>query len=91
MRFVHVLASAAVVGGMAAGALGLGAATASAEAPPPPGQPALPPAAPDPGSPPAWAPPQPVPPSWAAGNKQGWDDGWQHWGVWINGVFVPTY
>ena len=48
-------------------------------------------AAPDPGSPPAWAPPQPVPPSWAAGNKQVWDDGWQHWGVWINGVFVPTY
>jgi hypothetical protein len=32
-----------------------------------------------------------VPPAWAAGNQQVWDEGWQHWGVWMNNVFVPTY
>jgi hypothetical protein len=88
MKLKNILASAAVVGGMTAGALGLGAATASADpAPPVP----LPPAGPDTSAPPAWAPPQPVPPIWANGNPQVWDAGWQHWGVWVNGVFVPTY
>jgi hypothetical protein len=32
-----------------------------------------------------------VDPSWANGNKQVWDKGWTHWGVWINDVFIPTY
>jgi hypothetical protein len=30
-------------------------------------------------------------PSWANGNQEVWDQGWQHWGVWINGVFVPRW
>jgi hypothetical protein len=50
-----------------------------------------PPGQPDPGTAPAWAPPKPVTPLWANGNPQVWDEGWQHWGVWINDVFVPTY
>ena len=89
MKWKKVLAGAAVTGGLAAGAMGIGAATATAEpgwVPPP-----VPPAGPTTGTPPAWAPPQPVPPAWAGGNPQVWDQGWQHWGVWINGVFVPTY
>lgn len=53
--------------------------------------PAAPPAGPNVGTTPAWAPPKPVDPSWANGNPQVWDAGWNHWGVWINGVFVPTY
>ncbi|ORB29948.1 hypothetical protein BST38_12455 [Mycolicibacterium parafortuitum] len=53
--------------------------------------PAAPPAGPNEGTPPAWAPPKPVDPSWANGQPQVWDEGWQHWGVWLNGVFVPTY
>jgi hypothetical protein len=93
MKFTDIVAGVAVAGGLAAGALGFSAATAGANPPPPPapGQPALPPAGPDAGTPPAWAPPKPVDPAWAAGNKQVWDEGWNHWGVWINGVFVPTY
>ncbi|HZQ31787.1 MAG TPA: hypothetical protein VFB19_08640 [Mycobacterium sp.] len=87
MSLSKVIASAAVTGGMLAGALGLGAAVASADPAPPP----LPPAGPSPGSPPAWAPPKPVEPSWANGAQEVWDQGWQHWGVWMNGVFVPTY
>ncbi|MFS0896393.1 hypothetical protein [Mycolicibacterium litorale] len=35
---------------------------------------------------------QPAPsPAWANGNPQVWDQGWQRWGVWLNGVFVPTF
>jgi hypothetical protein len=71
MRLTHIVAGAAVTGGLAASALGLGAATAGAD--------------------PAWAPPKPVDPTWAAGNKQVWDEGWNHWGVWVNNVFIPTY
>lgn len=77
------------MGGLTAGAIGAGAATATAEpgwTPPP-----APPAGPHTGTPPAWAPPKPVDPLWAQGNPQVWDEGWQHWGVWVNGVFVPTY
>ncbi len=87
MKFINVVASAAVVGGLAAGALGLGTAVASADEMVVP----LPPAGPNTGSAPAWAPPQPAPPAWAMGNPQVWDEGWQHWGVWMNGVFIPTY
>lgn len=87
MKLVDILASAAVVGGVAAGALGLGAASASADPWPPP----TPPAGPQTASAPAWAPPEPVAPLWANGNPQVWDAGWQHWGVWVNGVFIPTY
>ncbi|WP_197379264.1 hypothetical protein [Mycolicibacterium mengxianglii] len=69
MRFRNTVASAAIVGGLAAGAMGLSAATASAEGSPPPD----PPAAASPSTP------------------QAWDQGRQHWGVWINGIVVPTY
>lgn len=95
MRLTHIVAGAAVAGGLAVSALGLSAATAGADPgwmpPPGPVQPALPPAGPDAGTPPAWAPPKPVDPTWAAGNKQVWDEGWNHWGVWMNNVFIPTY
>jgi len=88
MKLTKVLAPMAIAGGLAAAALGFGAAAASAE--PMPAPPA-PPAGPNAGTPPAWAPPQPVAPLWANGNPQVWDEGWQHWGVWMNGVFIPTY
>jgi hypothetical protein len=88
MRLKEIIAGAAVAGALAAGAIGAGIGTASAEGPMPP---PLPPAGPDAASPPAWAPSQPAPPVWAAGNKQVWDAGWQHWGVWMNGVFIPTF
>ncbi|OYN75752.1 hypothetical protein CG716_24295 [Mycolicibacterium sphagni] len=94
MRLTHIAAGAAIAGGLAASALGLGAATASADpgwTPPGPAQPALPPAAPQPASAPAWAPPKPVQPAWSNGNPQVWDAGWNHWGVWVNNVFVPTF
>jgi hypothetical protein len=79
---------------MAAGAIGLGAATVNATpALPAPNQPAqpVPPSGPSTGSPPSWAPPKPVDPLWANGQQQVWDNGWNHWGIWMNGVFVPTY
>ena len=88
MKLTQVLASAAVLGGLAAGAMGV-AASASAQpgyVPPP-----VPPAGPNAGQPPAWAPPKPVDPIWANGSLQVWDEGWNHWGVWLNGVFIPTY
>ncbi|HTY29437.1 MAG TPA: hypothetical protein VMD51_15020 [Mycobacterium sp.] len=93
MRLKEIVVGAAVAGGLAAGALGLTAATAGANPPPVPGQPmpAAPPAGPNVGTAPAWAPPKPVDPSWANGNPQVWDEGWNHWGVWMNGVFIPTY
>ena len=53
--------------------------------------PPVPPAGPNVGTAPAGAPPKPVDPVWANGQPQVWDEGWQHWGVWLNGVFVPTY
>ena len=98
MRLKEIVVGAAVAGGLAAGTLGLTAATAGATPPPPPapGQPMpmvapAPPAGPNPGSAPAWAPPKPVEPLWANGAQQVWDEGWNHWGVWMNGVFIPTY
>lgn len=94
MKLTKILASAAAAGAIAAGAVGLSAVTASAarrqfphpasrhrpcrllaESRPATGMGAA-------GSP---------PPAWAMGNPQVWDDGWQHWGVWKNGVFIPTY
>jgi len=100
MRFTKALTHAIVCGGLAAVAVGLAPGSASAapdQAPAPvagpamPVPPPMPPAGPNPASPPAWAPPAPQPPVWSAGNRQVWDQGWQHWGVWINGVFVPTF
>ena len=110
MKLIQVLASAAVFGGLSAGAMGVASTAAAQEGwnpppAPPAGQdavhpaapagwnppPAAPPAGPNEGTPPAWAPPKPVDPSWANGQPQVWDEGWQHWGVWLNGVFVPTY
>ena len=88
MRLKKIIVGAAVAGALAAGAMGAGIGTAAPRdrcrrrflRPDP-----------TPASPPAWAPPQPAPPAWAAGNKQVWDAGWQHWGVWVNGVFIPTF
>lgn len=106
---MKLIAGLAVAGGLVAGALGFGAASATAEPVPPfdpdyptpvpevPGEPSvwLPPVAAPPGAsvgePPEWAPPKPAEPSWAAGNPQVWDQTWGHWGVWMNGVFIPTY
>ncbi|STZ74137.1 Uncharacterised protein [Mycolicibacterium fortuitum] len=91
MNITRIIAGAAVACGLAAGTAGLSAATASAA--PIPGQPMAMtiPGGPNPAPPPAWAPPTPAPPTWGAGNPQVWDQGWQHWGVWMNGVFVPTF
>ncbi|MGE2717549.1 hypothetical protein ACQI4L_26100 [Mycolicibacterium litorale] len=36
-------------------------------------------------------PPAPGQPAWANGSPQVWDQGWQRWGVWLNGIFVPTF
>ncbi|SDD67587.1 hypothetical protein SAMN04488581_2797 [Mycolicibacterium neoaurum] len=87
MNVKKLIAGAAVAGGLIAGPLAV-AGTASAEPHP---MPPAPPAGPSVGTAPAWAPPKPVDPAWAQGNPQVWDSGWNHWGVWINGVFVPTY
>ena len=89
MMIRKIAAGAAIVAGVT---VGWGAAEASAApAPPPAPGPVLPPAGPDAGAPPAWAPPKPVDPLWANGQPQVWDEGWNHWGVWQNGVFIPTY
>ncbi|WP_276069716.1 hypothetical protein [Mycobacterium yunnanensis] len=69
------VAGAAMFGGLSVGIMGE-AGSASAEPMPPP---------------PPYAPPRPVDPIWADGNPQIWDRGWNHWGVWLNGVFVPTF
>lgn len=87
MRIKNVCAGAAVATALFAGPLAL-AATASAEPVP---MPPAPPAGPTVASPPAWAPPKPVEPAWADGNPQVWDAGWNHWGVWVNGTFIPTF
>ena len=72
---VAVTAAGAIIGA----ALGLNAATASAEpAPPPPSLEA-----------PAWAPKKPAE-SWHGYPMVWWDWGsGGHWGVWINDGFVP--
>ncbi|MCV7015271.1 hypothetical protein [Mycolicibacterium madagascariense] len=89
MMFRRIAAGAAIAAGVM---MGWGAVdAAAAPAPGQPGAPVLPPAGPDAGTPPAWAPPKPVDPVWANGQPQVWDEGWNHWGVWENGVFVPTY
>lgn len=74
------LSAVAVTGVLAAGALGLGAAPAIAEPPPP---------APVQGEvPPAWAPPKPN--EFFDGQPVVWYSGWGgRWGVWINGSFLP--
>lgn len=87
MRIKDVFAGAAVAATLFAGPAVM-AATASAEPVPPP---PVPPAGPTVASPPAWAPPKPVEPVWANGNPQVWDAGWNHWGVWVNGTFIPTF
>ncbi|AFM17685.1 hypothetical protein Mycch_2925 [Mycolicibacterium chubuense NBB4] len=94
MRLVEMLAAVAIAGGCAAGAIGFaGVAAAQPDSPYVPDYPTPAPAPPgaDIGSPPDWAPAKPVDPSWAADNRQVWDQNFQHWGVWMNGVFIPTY
>jgi hypothetical protein len=80
-RMNPFIRSLVVASGVVAGALGLGAAPASAQPPPPPPPPVL-------GEvPPAWAPPKPAE-NWA-GQPVVWNSGWGgRWGVWINGGFI---
>ncbi|WP_018599885.1 hypothetical protein [Mycobacterium sp. 155] len=72
------LAAVAVAGAIAGSAIGLGAATASAD-----------PAAPPPSlEAPAWAPRKPAQ-MWEGQPVVWWDWGsGGHWGVWINGGFI---
>ena len=86
MNVKKMIVGAAVAGGLFVGPFAM-VGTAVAEPAPPP----LPPAGPSVGTAPDWAPPKPVDPAWAQGNSQVWDSGWNHWGVWINGTFVPTF
>jgi hypothetical protein len=82
MRLIKATAAtAAIVGGLIAGAVAL---DATANADPPPPLPAE--ASSDP--PPAWAPAQPPQPVWAPGHPVVWDQGWGRWGIWINGSFL---
>lgn len=90
MKMKNVLAGAAVAGALFAGPAVM-AVTAGAD---PGWQPApvpVPPAGPTVASPPAWAPPKPAEPVWSNGAPQVWDAGWNHWGVWLNGTFIPTF
>ncbi len=87
MNVKKMLVTVAAAGGLFVGPFAMAGAASAEPAPMPP----APPAGPSVTSPPAWAPPQPVPPLWAQGNPQVWDSGWNHWGVWMNGAFVPTF
>lgn len=73
------LAVAVVSGGLLAGALGLGTASAIADPPPPP---------PPIGEvPPPWAPGKPA--EYWIGQPVVWTSMWGgRWGVWINGAFI---
>jgi hypothetical protein len=73
------LVAVTAVGAIIGASLGLNAATASADpAPPPPSLEA-----------PAWAPKKPAE-SWHGQPMVWWDWGsGGHWGVWINGGFLP--
>lgn len=83
----NLCAGAAVATALFAGPLALAGTAGADPVPPPP----VPPAGPTVASPPAWAPPKPADPAWANGNPQVWDAGWNHWGVWVNGTFIPTF
>lgn len=83
MRMKKTVVTTAVAGALFAGAAGVGTGTATAGMTPPPG--------PTVTAPPSWAPPKPAEPAWSMGNPQVWDAGWNHWGVWVNGTFVPTF
>lgn len=76
-----VVASAALTGALSAGAVGLGAGIAEAAPAPPPV-----PVAPAPAPP--GAPPAPAPPSYAPNAQVVWNQGQNHWGIWLNGVFI---
>jgi hypothetical protein len=39
--------------------------------------------------PPLWAPPAPPPPDWDNGAPVVWNAGFNGWGLWINGAFIP--
>jgi hypothetical protein len=81
MRLIKsLLAGAAIVGGVTAGALG----TANAEPPPPPGYPAG-------DVPPPGAPAKPPQPKWSPNTPVVWEQLGYRWGVWINGSFLPIY
>jgi len=80
MTFISRTLSAVVIGGgLAAGLLGFGAASAGADpVPPPPAQAE---------QPPAWAPPKPAE-VWV-GQPVVWTSMWGgRWGVWINDGFI---
>jgi hypothetical protein len=75
-----ILPAIVVAGGLAAGALGLGVAPASADPVPSP-----PPVLGE--EPPSWAPAKPAE-MWN-GQPVVWTSGWGgRWGVWINGGFI---
>lgn len=81
MTFIKTALSAvAVAGGLTAAILGMGAAVATADPPPPAPVQAE--------QPPPNAPPRPAP-FWD-GQPVVWTSGWGgRWGVWINGGFIP--
>ncbi|TDK87394.1 hypothetical protein EUA03_17605 [Mycolicibacterium mucogenicum] len=83
MRMKKTAVTTAVAGALFAGAAGVGTGLAAAGMTPPLG--------PTVTAPPAWAPPKPAEPAWSMGNPQVWDARWNHWGVWVNGTFVPTF
>ncbi len=83
MRLIKtVFAVGVIVGGLSAGVLGAGVATADPA--PPPGYPVGDP--PPPGAP--KKPPQPV---WSPNTPVVWEQLGYRWGVWINGSFLPLY
>lgn len=85
MRMKKMAVTTAVAGALCAGAAGVGTGVAAATMAP------MPPPGPTVTAPPSWAPPKPADPMWAMGNAQVWDAGWNHWGVWVNGTFIPTF
>ena len=77
-----LLPSVALVGGLAAAIIGLGASNAYADPPPPPA-----PAEVQGEVPPNWAPPKPN--EVFDGQPVVWTSAWGgRWGVWINGQFI---
>ena len=101
MRLKEIIVGAAVAGGLAAGALGLTTATAGAD--PSAATTCTGPADGDADG--GTGPARGTEPRQRAvvgaaqagrsgvGHRQqaGLGAGWQHWGVWMNGVFIPTY
>jgi hypothetical protein len=81
MMLTKAVAAVAAAGAIIGVAIGLNASTASADPAPPPPPPSL--------EAPPWAPKKPAE-SWHGYPMVWWDWGsGGHWGVWINGGFLP--